>query len=64
MYNYAINPETAHKNYDKGINPTELFKINVMGFQTHRDDFAIDFEKFLFVYFFPYYLKYYSRSQL
>lgn len=37
--------ETAHKNYDKGINPTELFKINVIGFQTHRDDFAIDFEK-------------------
>lgn len=37
--------EKAHKNYDKGINPTELFKINVMGFQTHRDDFAIDFEK-------------------
>ncbi|OJV27936.1 MAG: DNA methyltransferase [Bacteroidetes bacterium 37-13] len=37
--------EKAHKNYDKGINPTELFKINVMGFQTHRDDFAIGFEK-------------------
>ncbi|MBN2778751.1 MAG: N-6 DNA methylase [Bacteroidales bacterium] len=37
--------ETAHYNYDKGINPTELFKINVMGFQTHRDNFCIDEKK-------------------
>jgi predicted helicase len=33
------------KEYNKGINPIELFKVNVMGFQTHRDDFAIDFNK-------------------
>lgn len=31
--------------YNKGINPTELFKINVMGFQTHRDSFCIDDNK-------------------
>jgi len=37
--------ESEHARYDEGINPTELFKTNVMGFQTHRDDFAIDFEK-------------------
>ncbi|QIG90642.1 N-6 DNA methylase [Chryseobacterium sp. POL2] len=37
--------ETPFKKYDAGINPTELFKINVMGFQTHRDHFAIDFDK-------------------
>lgn len=30
--------------YNQGINPVELFKVNVMGFQTHRDDFAISFE--------------------
>ena len=33
------------KNYNSGFSPIDLFKINVMGFQTHRDNFAIDFEK-------------------
>jgi predicted helicase len=32
------------KKYNEGINPITLFKVNVMGFQTHRDSFAIDFE--------------------
>jgi predicted helicase len=36
---------TLYSEYDKGINPVNLFKINVMGFQTHRDDFAIDINK-------------------
>jgi predicted helicase len=36
--------ETELLKYNNGINPIELFKINVMGFQTHRDEFAIDFE--------------------
>lgn len=31
--------------YNKGINPIQLFKVNVMGFQTHRDHFAVDFQK-------------------
>ena len=31
--------------YNEGINPISLFKINVMGFQTHRDDFCIDENK-------------------
>ena len=35
--------------YNKGINPTELFKVNVMGFQTHRDDFCIDENKDLLI---------------
>ncbi len=30
--------------YNEGINPVNLFQVNVMGFQTHRDDFAVDFE--------------------
>lgn len=37
--------KSAYEKYNEGINPTKLFKINVMGFQTHRDDFSIDFEK-------------------
>jgi len=34
--------DTLLKSYNDGINPTTLFQINVMGFQTHRDDFCID----------------------
>jgi predicted helicase len=36
--------ESMLKKYNEGINPTTLFKVNVMGFQTHRDSFAVDFE--------------------
>lgn len=36
--------ESMLKKYNEGINPITLFKVNVMGFQTHRDSFAIDFE--------------------
>jgi predicted helicase len=34
-----------YNDYNNGINPTELFQTNVMGFQTHRDDFCIDINK-------------------
>ncbi len=37
--------EKHYNNYNNGINPTELFQINVMGFQTHRDSFAVDFNQ-------------------
>ena len=37
--------EKLYNDYNKGINPTELFLTNVMGFQTHRDDFCIDINK-------------------
>jgi predicted helicase len=37
--------DTLLKSYNDGINPTALFQINVMGFQTHRDDFCIDDNK-------------------
>ncbi len=37
--------DTSFQEYNEGINPTELFKVNVMGFQTHRDHFAIDFDR-------------------
>ena len=36
--------ETMLLKYNEGISPISLFKVNVMGFQTHRDSFAIDFE--------------------
>ncbi len=36
--------ESMLRKYNEGINPITLFKVNVMGFQTHRDSFAIDFE--------------------
>ncbi|RZJ36393.1 MAG: DNA methyltransferase [Flavobacterium sp.] len=37
--------ETLKHEYSRGINPIELFKVNVMGFQTHRDSFCIDDKK-------------------
>ena len=37
--------DTLLKVYNEGLNPTTLFQINVMGFQTHRDDFCIDDNK-------------------
>ena len=37
--------ETLFNEYNKGINPLDLFPINVGGFTTHRDNFAIDFSK-------------------
>lgn len=36
---------TLKENYQLGINLIELFKINVMGFQTHRDNFCLDSDK-------------------
>ncbi len=37
--------ESEYRVYTEGFNPTELFKVNVMGFQTHRDHFCIDEKK-------------------
>ncbi len=37
--------EKLYNDYNNGINPTELFQTNVMGFQTHRDDFCTDINK-------------------
>jgi predicted helicase len=44
MYLFKELNEEKINLYNKGILPTELFLSNVMGFQTHRDDFAISFE--------------------
>ncbi len=40
----SIDEEMLTK-YNEWINPINLFKINVMGFQTHRDHFCIDESK-------------------
>lgn len=37
--------ETTYLEYNEGINPINLFQVNVMGFQTHRDSFCIDDDK-------------------
>ena len=31
--------------YEAGWKVTEIMPVNVLGFQTHRDHFAVDFEK-------------------
>jgi hypothetical protein len=31
--------------YDEGFSVADLFKANQIGFQSHRDDFAVDFDK-------------------
>lgn len=43
-YSYKFIDKIAFLNFNKGFAPTELFKVNVMGFQTHRDHFAISFD--------------------
>ncbi|MFP5080494.1 type ISP restriction/modification enzyme [Pedobacter sp. JCM 36344] len=44
FYLFKKTDETLLRKYNSGINPLYLFRVNVMGFQTHRDDFAIDFD--------------------
>jgi predicted helicase len=44
-YVFKYIDENLFNNYNSGLNPTELFKTNVMGFQTHRDRFCIDANK-------------------
>lgn len=44
---YLLGPqdEKLSKEYEAGWKVTEAFPVNVLGFQTHRDQFAIDFEQ-------------------
>lgn len=42
---FKLTDEILFKNYNKEINVIELFPSNVMGFQTHRDGFAIGWTK-------------------
>jgi predicted helicase len=44
---YLLTPENAkvRSEYDEGWKITEVMPINVLGFQTHRDKFAVDFDR-------------------
>ncbi len=45
FYLFIPQDETLRKEYDDYWKITDAIPINVLGFQTHRDYFAIDFEK-------------------
>jgi hypothetical protein len=44
---YLLRPQSTHwlAEYEKGWKLTDIFPVNVLGFQTHRDGFAIDFDR-------------------
>ncbi|MBI5437622.1 MAG: hypothetical protein HY936_01480 [Nitrosomonadales bacterium] len=45
FYLFMLQDETVRAEYEQGWKITEAMPVNVLGFQTHRDDFAIDFEQ-------------------
>jgi len=45
FYLFARQDAVLRDEYDEGLRLTEIFPINVLGFQTHRDAFAISFTK-------------------
>ncbi|MFD2610748.1 type ISP restriction/modification enzyme [Deinococcus taklimakanensis] len=45
MYLWADQDELIRSEYEKGWKLTDIAPLNVMGFQTHRDDFAIAFDR-------------------
>jgi predicted helicase len=44
-YFFVKKDFTAQKKYKKGFNTKELFTKNVLGFQTHRDKYALSFNR-------------------
>jgi predicted helicase len=44
---YLFVPQDTHSltEYERGWKVTEMMSVNVLGFQTHRDHFAIDFDE-------------------
>jgi hypothetical protein len=44
---YLFRPQDAQwfESYQKGWKLTDIFPVNVLGFQTHRDHFAVDFDR-------------------
>jgi Type ISP C-terminal specificity domain len=40
---FAVQDVTVRREYEAGWSIPDLFEINVLGFQTHRDEFAISF---------------------
>ncbi len=45
FYLFIPQDEVLRSEYEQGKKVTEIIPINVLGFQTHRDHFAIDFER-------------------
>ena len=45
LYMFTPQNESMREDYEKGWKVTNIFSVNVLGFQTHRDGFAIAFEK-------------------
>lgn len=46
FFNFVIDDATLRTEYEKETWPIpKIFRVNVLGFQTHRDDFAIAFDK-------------------
>lgn len=45
FYLFVPQDETVRVEYEQGWKITDIMPVNVLGFQTHRDDFAIDFEQ-------------------
>ena len=45
FYLFIPQDERLREEYERGWKVTEMFPVNVLGFQTHRDNFAIAYEK-------------------
>ncbi len=45
FYLFIPQDEVLREEYEQGWMVTEIFPVNVLGFQTHRDHFAIAYEK-------------------
>ncbi len=45
FYLFMPQDETVRAEYEQGWKITDIIPVNVLGFQSHRDDFAIDFEQ-------------------
>jgi predicted helicase len=45
FYLFVPRDEAKSEEYEKGWKVTDIFPVNVLGFQTHRDEFAIDFKE-------------------
>lgn len=45
FYLFMPQDETLRAEYEQGWKITDIIPVNVLGFQSHRDDFAIDFEQ-------------------
>src|SRR5690606_3684495 len=44
-YFFVNKNNEGKEDYEKGFSPKDLFLKNVLGFQTHRDDYALSYEK-------------------